>query len=209
LFGLVVALFSMPLIVGLFAWLEIPWTPRNVLLRELAIFACAGLLAFIIRRKERLGWDSVGLQRPAAKQTALWVLISIPIIAAALAVAAGINHLLGLPMGQSADASKFAQLPAWVLVIVIVRAGFVEEFCCRGYAIDRMQRLTGSTALAVALPLLLFAVFHYRQGWAGIIIAFAAGAVLSWIFLFKRNLWIGIIVHFLVDFIPNMLAHGR
>jgi membrane protease YdiL (CAAX protease family) len=195
----------MPLIVGLFVWLEIPWTPRNVLFREFAIFACAGLLGFVIRRKEGLGWDSVGLQRPPAKQTVVWVLITIPVMALALALAMGISQLFHLPMGHSADASKFAQLPAWVLLIVIARAGFVEEFFCRGYAIDRMQRLTGSTALAVALPLGLFAVFHYRQGWAGIIIAFAAGAVLSWIFLFKRNLWIGVIVHFLVDLIPNVL----
>ena len=90
-------------------------------------------------------------------------------------------------------------------VLVVARAGFVEEFFYRGYAIDRVYRLTRSRLWSILLPLLFFALFHYRQGWAGIIIAFMTGAVLSAVFVYKRNLWIGIITHFLVDFIPNVL----
>jgi membrane protease YdiL (CAAX protease family) len=202
--GLAVALFAGPLVVGVFTALRIPWTAQNILLREIALFALAGMLAFIIRRKERLGWESVGLQRPAWGQTAVWVLITIPVVALALLVSAGLIKLLKLGFG-SADAPKFDQLPTWVLLVVIVRAGFVEEFFYRGYAIDRLQRLVGSRPFAVMFPLVLFAVVHYRQGWAGIIIAFLTGAVMTAVYLYKRNLWIGITVHFLVDFIPNIV----
>jgi membrane protease YdiL (CAAX protease family) len=162
------------------------------------------LLGFIIRRKERLGWESVGLQRPRFGQTALWVLITIPAVAAALALSIVLMKVFDLPFG-SADAKKFEQLPVWVLAVVIARAGFVEEFFYRGYAIDRLQRLTGNRWFAIIFPLLLFGVVHYRQGWAGIIIATLTGAVMTAVYLYKRNLWIGIIVHFLVDFIPNIL----
>jgi hypothetical protein len=59
--GLLIALFSMPLVVALFTVLGIPLTAQNVLFREAILFAWAALLLFIIRRKECLGWDSMGL----------------------------------------------------------------------------------------------------------------------------------------------------
>jgi membrane protease YdiL (CAAX protease family) len=95
-------------------------------------------------------------------------------------------------------------LPLWVILIVVIRAGFVEELFYRGYAIERLEALTGNRILAIGLPLLLFALFHYRQGWAGITIALLTGAVLTAVYLYKRNLWIPIMTHFLVDFVPNV-----
>jgi membrane protease YdiL (CAAX protease family) len=97
-------------------------------------------------------------------------------------------------------------LPTWVMLVVIIRAGFVEELFYRGYAIERLQSLTGSRIFAAGISLLIFAVAHYRQGRAGIIIALLIGAVLAGVYLYKRNLWITIVVHFLGDFIPNILV---
>ena len=202
--GLVVSFVGMPIIIGLFSATQIPWTIRNVALRELSLFGLAGGLAFIIRNKERLGWESVGLQRPVAGNTALWVLITILGAAFSIAVAFGLIKLLKLSVGSS-DSAKYELLPLWVLMLAIGRAGFIEEFFYRGYAIERLQSLTGSRVIAAAIPLLLFAIFHYRQGWAGIIIAIMTGAVLTGVYLFKRNLWITITGHFLVDFIPNII----
>jgi CAAX protease family protein len=203
--GLAIALLAIPLVIGLFNALRMPLTTPNVMLRESALFAWAAALAFIIRRKEGLGWDSVGLQRPAAGGTAVWVLITILGVALAIAMAFGVIKLLGLPVG-SVDSSAFDRLPTSVMLLVIVRAGFVEEFFYRGYAIERLQSLTGSRLLSVTVPLLLFAVFHYRQGWAGVIIALLTGAVLTGVYLYKRNLWVTIATHFLADFIPNILV---
>jgi membrane protease YdiL (CAAX protease family) len=93
-----------------------------------------------------------------------------------------------------------------VLLLVIIRAGFIEELFYRGYAIERLQSLTGSRILAAGIPLLVFAASHYRQGWAGIMIALLTGAVLTGVYVYKRNLWITITTHFLGDFIPNILV---
>jgi membrane protease YdiL (CAAX protease family) len=205
-FGLIIGLFAGPLVVGAFTYLSIPWNPVNVTLRELTIFGWVAVLAYIIRRKERLGWDSVGLQRPSIANTALWVLIMVPGAALTLFLAVAISQGLGFPIGHGADAAKFELLPTWVITLVVLRAGFVEEFFYRGYVIDRLQRLTGNRVLAVALPLVLFALVHYRQGWAGVIISFMMGALLTAVYLYKRNLWIGIITHFLVDFVLNVIS---
>lgn len=203
--GLAIALFSMPLVMGIFNALHIPATVPNVLVRELVVFAFAGLLAFIIRRKENLGWDSVGLQRPRLGNTLLWILATLGMIAVAIGIAFGIIKMMHWPFGSGPAAAAFAALPWWVVLIIVIRAGFVEEFFCRGYALERITSMTGSVRLAVAISLTIFAVFHYRQGWAGILVALLTGAVLTGIYLYKRNLWIGIVTHFLVDFIPNVL----
>jgi membrane protease YdiL (CAAX protease family) len=202
--GLFVALLTGPIVIGLFTLLHVPFTTTNIVVRELVLFGLAGALAFIIRCKEGLGWDSVGLQRPALGNTALWVFITMLCLVPAGALAFGLIKLLALPVG-SADAASYDKLPRLVMLLVIVRAGFIEEFFYRGYAIDRLQRLTGNRFWAWCFPLVLFAVVHYRQGWAGILIAFLTAVVLTWVFLRKRNLWINVTAHFIVDFIPNIL----
>jgi membrane protease YdiL (CAAX protease family) len=202
--GLAIALFGMPLVVGPIAAYVGPRTAMNTVGRELAIFVMAALVAYIIRRRERLGWDSVGLARPALATTALWVLIALLGSVAAIAASFGIIKLFGLRFG-SGGSGGFDALPTWVICLVVVRAGFVEEFFYRGYAIERLQVLTQHRVVAAAIPLALFAVFHYRQGAGGIVIALLTGAVLTAVYLKKRNLWIGIIAHFLVDFVPNIL----
>ena len=46
---------------------------------------------------------------------------------------------------------------------------------------------------------------HFSQGVAGILITFVIGAIATAIYLWKRNLLILIVAHFMVDFIPNVL----
>ena len=104
-------------------------------------------------------------------------------------------HLVG-----SSDFQALEAFPTWVLLVVIIVAGFIEELFCRGYAIERLQSLTGSLILAAGIPLFIFAVSHYRQGWAGIIVALRTGAVLPAVYIYKRNLWVTITVHYVVDF---------
>jgi membrane protease YdiL (CAAX protease family) len=204
--GLLTALFLGPVFLALYRLARPEITTFNVTLRELTILAMAGLLALIIRFGERLPWSSVGLARPRAGNTALWVLITLLGAAAAVALAFGVIHLLDLrPAFKSPDALAFERLPPWVILLVVMRAGFVEEFFYRGYAIERLEAMSSSRFVSAGLPLLLFAVVHYRQGWAGILIALFTGAVLTAVYLKKRNLWINVTAHFLVDFLPNVL----
>src|SRR5262249_32422241 len=144
--GLLIALFSGLLVSALFTVLRIPLTAQYVLFQTAILFACAALLLFIIRRKERLGWDSVGLQRPPLGNTAIWVVVTFVGVLVALAMAFALIKLLHLPVG-SMDSQALAALPKWVLLVAIIRAGFIEELFCRGYAIERLQSLTGSLIL--------------------------------------------------------------
>jgi len=202
--GLAIALLGIPFVVTLFALLPGPRTTGLTVLRELILLSLAAVVAMILRRRERLTWDAVGLGRPAIANTALWVLIGLLATAAAIAVSLGAIHLFDLRFG-STDTATFEALPTWVVLLMVVRAGLVEEFFYRGYAIERLLALTDNRVIAIGLPLCIFAVFHYRQGTGGILIALLAGVVMTAIYLRKRNLWINISTHFLVDFIPNIL----
>ena len=92
-----------------------------------------------------------------------------------------------------------------VSLLLYARAGIAEEVFYRGYAIERIEALTGSRAMAAAVPLLIFAGSHFSQGVAGLLITFTIGAIATAIYLWKRNLVILIAAHFMVDFIPNVL----
>jgi membrane protease YdiL (CAAX protease family) len=202
--GLAIALCGLPLVVEFFRHVVGPRTPQNTVARELIILALVAVLFWIIRRKEKLGWNSVGLGRAKPGSTALWVLIAILASAVAIAISFGIIHVLGLHFG-SPDPRGLDTLPTWVLVLVIVRAGLAEEVFYRGYAIERLQSLTASRWVAIVVPLLIFAIFHYRQGAGGVVIALLTGAVMTGVYLRTRNLWVCIITHFLIDFIPNVV----
>ena len=202
--GLVVALLGIPLVMAVYTMLDVPRTAGSVLARELIVFAMAGILLWLIRSREGLGWNSVGLQRPAPANTALWVVLTFFGVGIAFALAMGVARLVGWQLGGD-DTPQQQALPLWVILVVVVRAGFVEELFYRGYAIERLESLTGSRVLALSVPLLLFALFHYKQGPAGIVVALFMGAVLTGVYVYKRNLWIPITAHFLVDFVPNYL----
>jgi membrane protease YdiL (CAAX protease family) len=65
--------------------------------------------------------------------------------------------------------------------------------------------MTGSKWIAAWVTLVLFAAFHFRQGWPGVWIAFIIGAVFTAFYLWKRNLIANMFGHFLVDFVPNVV----
>ena len=109
--------------------------------------------------------------------------------------------LIGLSYGSSSGPA----VPIGVSLLLYARAGIAEEVFYRGYAIERIEALTGNRAIAAAVPLLIFAGSHFSQGCAGILITFVIGAIATAIYLWKRNLLILIIAHFMVDFIPNVL----
>jgi membrane protease YdiL (CAAX protease family) len=160
-------------------------------------------LLFIIKNKEQLDWSAVGLARPELRDTALWVLITLigVIIAAVLpmSVPTAFNRwpLFGITY------KAFELTARWVPFLIVVRRAFIEELFYRGYAIGRLQALTGRRTFAVGVSLLAFALSYYREGEHGMIIALLAGAVLTAVYLYKRNLWITIIARFLTD--PNIL----
>jgi membrane protease YdiL (CAAX protease family) len=201
--GLVIALFGIPAVNLIFKLAGFTRSDDNaIVVRELAILALVGLLLWIIRSGERLPLSSIGIRRQPIGPAILWTLVAMVAFAVALFFCLGLLlPALGMTYGsQGGPAVSLA-----VTTLVVMRAGIAEEIFYRGFAIERIEALTGSRIVAAIVPLVMFAGFHFSQGMAGVIIAFFVGAAATAIYLWKRNLLILIAAHFTLDFVPNVL----
>jgi membrane protease YdiL (CAAX protease family) len=200
--GLVIALFGAPAVVTLFKLAGFTRADFGAtVIRELIILALVAFLFWIIRAREKLPLSSIGLRRQKIIPAILWSLAVMLLFGVGIAACLVVFPLVGLSYGSSSGPA----VPLGVSLLLYARAGIAEEVFYRGYAIERIDALSGSRAIAAAIPLLIFAGGHFSQGMAGILITFVIGAIATAIYLWRRNLLILIIAHFMVDFIPNVL----
>ena len=201
--GLAIALFGIPAVNLIF---KLAGFTRNddgaIVVREIAILTLVALLLWIIRSGERLPLSSIGLKRQPLGPVILWSVLTMVAFAAALFFCLG---LLLPALGLSYGSQGGPAVSLGVTTLVVMRAGLAEEVFYRGFAIERIEALTGSRPIAAAIPLVMFAGFHFSQGIAGVIIAFFVGAAATAIYLWRRNLVILIAAHFTLDFVPNVL----
>ncbi len=198
--GLFISLFAMLIVRQAISYFWPDPTFMSSILKEGGIWASALVLLIIIRRGERLPLSSVGLGTSPAWKSILWGLV---ITVACAAVGLGLAHLTGY--GHGAGSFAFDKLPVWLVTLIVVRAGVVEELFYRGYAIDRLQAVGLGRSWAVAIPLIIFSVGHWTGGLANIVIALALGAILTGFYLWRRDLVANMIGHFVVDFVSNVL----
>jgi membrane protease YdiL (CAAX protease family) len=200
--GLALAIFGIPVITSAHRLLAAdPMASTGIVIREAAILALVAIILWLVTAKERLPLSSINLRWDRIGLSLGWgVLIAAICLAAAVGTIL-IYRSLGIAYGEGPGISR--AIP--VTILTVMRAGIAEEVLYRGFAIERLQTLTGNKWIAAGVPLVLFALFHYRQGLAGIFIALLLGAFLTAFYLWKRDLLANIFGHFLTDFIPNVL----
>lgn len=201
LLTLLLAVVVIPGVIIGFRLLGRPGGNAGALAVEIASFALSALMIWLARAKQGLSWAQLGLARPRLGATAALTGLGLAGVAAGLAACLGTFHLLGLSYGEGDGVER----PMWLLSAMILRAGIVEELTFRSIAIDHTATLTGSKTLGWLLPLLLFGALHFSQGLTGIVIATVTGGILTALYLWKRNLWANFAIHFIVDFVPNIL----
>ncbi len=104
------------------------------------------------------------------------------------------------PGAFGAGERSLERLPIWYiwLTIIVVAAG--EEWLYRGYAIERLETLTGSTSAAGVLSLLMFAIAHLPLWGLGVALStLASGAVFTVIYIWRRDIVALAAAHVLVD----------
>jgi uncharacterized protein len=202
--GLAIALFALPVFMATYRAISgenhSNW---QVLVREFAVFLLVGLLLWIVKRWELLPLTSIGLHVSMLRTSllrGLWLAVIL------LSVTVGLYLLLrrlGVHLGE--DHGSVFHPSLLVVTVSMLRAGVAEEIFYRGFAIERLQSLTGSKLFAGLVPLTIFAVSHYRQGVGGIVAVFVLGGILTVFYMKFRDLLANITAHFLGDFVLNVV----
>lgn len=168
-----------------------------------------GLFAIVllyVRVVERRPLASIGFKRPT------WMTLAVGIggaVVMAVAIGAGVQYVLtALHLARNQQAiSALLSMPLWYRVLLVTRAAVVEETLFRGYGIERLQELTGSRWIAGLVTLALFSFGHLSYwGWTQIIVAGAAGLVLTLQYIWRRDLGANIITHWIIDALSVLLG---
>lgn len=97
-------------------------------------------------------------------------------------------------------ANRLAAMPFWYRFMLVTRAAGAEEILFRGYPIERLEELTASRALAGFVSWAAFTIAHLGAwGWPQLMAAGFGGAILTVLYLWRRNLWLNMIAHWIAD----------
>ncbi len=174
--------------------------------REAVFWVLTAALVAYVRLAERRSLSSIGLARPTWRTPAFGVIGAIVTIAGIAFVYMVVFPALGLPTNESGgDALK--STPLWLRVAIVLRAAVFEEIFYRGFAIERLTELTRRRWLAALISLAAFTFAHLSYwGWAHLLVAAIGGAVLSALYLLRRDLLANMMAHFLTDGVGFLLG---
>lgn len=198
--GLFLSLFAMVVIRYALVFFVPEITFAAAIAKEALIWTSAGALLVIIRRGEHLSLRSIGLGTARWWSSILWGLVIAVVSATAVG---GLAYLTGY--GHGPGSAAFEKLPLWLITLIVFRAGVVEELFYRGYAIERLRMIGLGRFWSITIPLVVFSLGHLSRGAANVLIALAAGAILTGFYLWRRDLVANMIGHGLVDFVANVL----
>jgi membrane protease YdiL (CAAX protease family) len=118
----------------------------------------------------------------------------------ALILSGAASRFVTMPSSVS-DLNKLAAVPLGVRVVVVLTAAICEEFMYRGFGIEQLASLLGNRWLGGLLSLVLFTVSHAGlYGWsAALVIPGIVGAVVTGLYLWRRNLPACMLMHAIID----------
>jgi membrane protease YdiL (CAAX protease family) len=87
-----------------------------------------------------------------------------------------------------------------------------EEIVFRGFIFNRVKAMFSKSFLVSGLiTSILFALYHWQEGWGAVIAIFIFALVITWLYkIFKGNLWYLIFFHIAYDvFMLTMILLGK
>lgn len=106
-------------------------------------------------------------------------------------------------------ANENASSVVWPIITTSLGAAFVEELIFRGLAFQAIEKMGGSI-LALTLTSLFFGIAHLGNPgatvWGALSIAIEAGVLLGAAFLWRRNVWFIVSLHFFWNTLEGLLG---
>ena len=99
-----------------------------------------------------------------------------------------------------AGLQSFSALPRWYLALAIVIVAAGEEWLYRGYAIERLEALTGDAWLAGAVSLIAFGLVHLPLWGVGVsLTTLVSGGIATALYIATRDISFLMLAHVLTD----------
>ena len=179
-------------------WVDEFASLRRLVLHEVLWWTLVVALLAYVRFGERRPLSSVGLRAPRVTELAVGLAAGLATVVVLAVVYLAVFPALGVD--ESAAADQLLATPLWWRMVSVARAAVSEELVFRGYAIERTLELTGSRRAAFTVPWLVFTFAHVGPwGWGHLLVAGLGGAGFTLLYAWRRNLWVGIIAHVVVD----------
>lgn len=179
-------------------------TALITILRNIGLLA----LVFLLLRLRKEPLRRIGLTRQDLRKHILWGVAVFPLFYFSVGVLLdfftwlGLSHIEEVPVSLS-PTGIWEIIPGGLLVLVVA---FAEEIIFRGYLFTRIKEITDNTWISVLLSVFLFSLGHAYEGGAGMLTVGYIGLVFSLLFLWKGSLTVVIVLHFLTNFIPIVIA---
>ncbi len=179
-------------------WLDEFASVAHLVRYELVWWAVVALIVVWVLRVERRPLRSVGVRPLTGADAALAVAAAIVTLAGLVFLTEAVLPRLGL--SEREPMHRLLATPAWWRCLSVLRAAVSEELLYRGYAIERLAELTRRRALAALVSGVAFTLAHVGTwGWGHLLIAGYGGAVLTLLYLWRRNLGTSMLAHAIVD----------
>lgn len=125
--------------------------------------AAYGVLAvgfvWMAMRQQQLTLSSIGLRRPTIGTVALAAALCVVALFVLPMVTDPLIEWLGADRRNSV-VGELAVLPVWFRIATALMGGAIEETLYRGYAVGRLEALTGRRWLAGAIVVVVFTLAH-------------------------------------------------
>ncbi len=183
--------------------------PGDFAAYEIIWWTLVALLLCYVRWLERLPLSSIGFSSPGIRNILIGIAAGIVIFAGLAGIYLVILPALHFKEDPQVTAVMSLMLakPFWWRLTLILRGAIAEEIIFRGYAIERLRELTGSFSIAGVISCTVFALEHLGiWSWGHVVIAGFAGAILTLLYIWRRNLWVNTIAHFVPDAIDLLLG---
>jgi len=170
-------------------------------LREMFWWAVACAIVVYVIVIERRDLRSLWLNKPSFKSVGIGIAAGIAIVISTAVIVTVVFPLLGLHPDES-TIRELGGKPLWILALLALRAGVVEELLYRGLIIARGEEILGSASWPFAVSVAVFTVAHaFHWGLAHLLLVAMAGTILGLVFLWRRDLATNMVAHFVADMV--------
>ncbi len=157
-------------------------------------------IPILVVRWEHRRLSSIGMRAPSAKDCVGAILVFVAYVLMIPHLRRFADAVPDMSAELTLGATLYSSLPKWLDWTGLVANAIAEEVGFRGYSIERIEEMTGSTAIAAALPLIVNVLVHAPiWGIHGMLIKAPILLLFVVLYLWRRSLFGCVIAHLLMD----------